>query len=173
MSSRNHMKIQKSVIFLKKNKYLKDKKYCKVRDHCHYTGEYRGAVHGICNLKYSEPKKIPIVFHNGSDYDYHFIIKELAEEFKKKFPCLGENTEKYISFIIPIEEEVTRIDKDGEEITKNISYILQFIDSAIFMASSLSNYHVNSDIMIKNVKHVELNISIATVFLNIQTLKLI
>ena len=39
------------------NKYLNDKKYCKVRDHCHYAGEYRGAVHSICNLKYNVPKK--------------------------------------------------------------------------------------------------------------------
>ena len=62
------------------DKYLKDK-YCKVRDHCHYTGEYRGAAHSICNLKYSVPKKIPTVFHNGSNYDYRFIIKELTEEF--------------------------------------------------------------------------------------------
>ena len=45
------------------NIYLEDKKY-KVRDHCHYTVEYRGAAHSICNLKYSVPKKIPIVFHN-------------------------------------------------------------------------------------------------------------
>ena len=64
------------------NKHLKDKKYCKVRDHCHYTGEYGGSAHTICDFKYSVPKKIPIVFHNGSNYDYHFIIKELAEEFK-------------------------------------------------------------------------------------------
>ena len=62
-------------------KYVKDKKYCKVRDHCHYTKEYRDAAHSICNLKYSVPKRIPIVFKNGSDYDYHFIIKELAEVF--------------------------------------------------------------------------------------------
>ena len=73
---------------------MKDKKDWKVRDHFHYTGEYRGALHYICNLKYSVPEGIHIVFHNGSNYDYHFIIKELAEEFRKQFPCLGENTAK-------------------------------------------------------------------------------
>ena len=76
-------------------------------------------------------KKFPIVFHNGYNYNYHFIINELAEEFT----CLGENTEKYITFTVPIENEVTRIDKNGEEITKNIPYILQFIDSARLMTS--------------------------------------
>ena len=70
------------------NRYLKDKKYCKVRYHFHCKGEYRGAVHSTCNLKYSVPKKIPIVFHNVSNYDYHFIIKDLAEEFKNQFTCL-------------------------------------------------------------------------------------
>ena len=85
------MKMQKSVIFVKKiknkfgNIYLKDKKYYKVRDHCHYTGEYEGASHRICNLKYSVPKKVPIVFHNGSNYDYHFIINELKEKLKKNY----------------------------------------------------------------------------------------
>ena len=74
-------------------------------------------------------------FYNGSKYDYHFITKGLAEEFKKQFTCLGENTEKYITFTISMEKEVTRIDENGGEITKNISYILQFIDSARFMAS--------------------------------------
>ena len=62
-------------------KYLKYKEYCKVRDHCHYTVECRGAALSICNLKYSVPKKFLIVFHNGSNYDYHFIMKESAEEF--------------------------------------------------------------------------------------------
>ena len=61
------------------DKQAKDKKYRKVNDHCHYTGKYRGAAHNKCNLKYSFPKEIPMVFHNGSNYDYHFTIKELAE----------------------------------------------------------------------------------------------
>ena len=65
------------------NKYVKDKKYRKVNNHCHYTWENRGAAHRICNLKYSTSRTITIAFHNGSNYDYHFIIKKLAEEFKK------------------------------------------------------------------------------------------
>ena len=57
---------------------LKIKKYSKVRDDSLYTGEYRCAARNICNLKYRAPKEITIVFHNGSNYDYHFIIKELV-----------------------------------------------------------------------------------------------
>ena len=47
----------------------------KVRDHCHYTGKYRGAAHSMCNLCYKITKDVPVVFHNGSTYNYHFIIK--------------------------------------------------------------------------------------------------
>ena len=64
------------------------KKYYKVRDHCHYTRKYRGAVHNVCNLRQKTPKEIPVVFHNGSKYGYHFISKELTEEFKGQFECL-------------------------------------------------------------------------------------
>ena len=67
------------------------------------------------------------------------MIKELAEEFKKQFTFLGENTEKCITLTVPIEKEVTKINENGQEIAKNIFYILQFIDSGRFMASSLSN----------------------------------
>ena len=77
-------------------------------------------------------KKNPIVSHNRSNYDYPLIIKELAEEVKKQFTCLGGNIEKYKTFTVPIEKEATRIDKNGDEITKNICYILQFVDSARF-----------------------------------------
>ena len=74
---------------------MKDKKYRKIRDQWHYTGEHRGATHSITNLKYRVPKKITIVFHNGSNYDYHCITKQLPEEPKEQFTCLGEKTEKY------------------------------------------------------------------------------
>ena len=74
---------------------MKDKINRKVRDHCHYTGQYRGALDSICKLKDSVPKIIPIVFHNGSNYQ--FLIKKLPEK-------LGENTEKYTNFTVSIEK---------------------------------------------------------------------
>ena len=54
-------------------KLAKDKNHQKVRDHCHFIGKYRGAAHSICNLRFNAPNKIPIVFHNRSNYDYHFM----------------------------------------------------------------------------------------------------
>ena len=114
-----------------KSSSLERKKQKKVRDHCHYTGKYRGAAHNICNLRYKIPKEIPVVFHNGSTYDYHFIIKELVKEYEGNFECLGENTEKYITFSVPIKK---KIDNKDLEITCKI----KFIDSYRFMSSSLS-----------------------------------
>ena len=94
------------------NKYLKKKlkiNIWKIRiieklgNHFYCIWEFRGAADSICNLIYSVPKKVPIVFHSRSNYDYHFITKELVEEFEKKLTCLGDNSEKYITFIFPKE----------------------------------------------------------------------
>ena len=136
-------------------------------------------------MKYSVPKRIPIAFHNESNYNYHFIIKELAEEFKKQFTCLGENTEKYITFTVRMDKEITRINKNGEKITKSISYISHSlllvqnlwqahyqILSIIFLKEFIE-LNANVGTMKKQVKSVELNIRIASVFSNIQTLKMI
>ena len=80
------------------------------------------------------------MFHNGSTYDYHLITKELAEEFDGEFECLGENTEKYITFSVPIKKEITKKKKkDGNNKTTKISHKINFIDSFRFMSSSLSN----------------------------------
>ena len=79
------------------------------------------------------------MFYNGPTYDYHFIIKELAEEFEAEFECLGENTEKHITFSVPIKEETTKKHKDGNDKITKISYKIKFFDSFRFMSSSLSN----------------------------------
>ena len=98
------MKNKKYAIYVKKSiVMIKTRK--KVRDHCHYTRKFRGAAHSVCSLRYKVPKEIPIVFHNGSTYDYHFIIKKLAKEFEDEFECLGKNTEKYITFSVPLKKE--------------------------------------------------------------------
>ena len=82
---------------------------------CHsvYTGKCRGAAHSICNAKFDVPNQIPVVFHNASNYNYHSVINELANKFEKNF---GKNSEKYKIFPALIEKDVTKIDKDGDEI---------------------------------------------------------
>ena len=129
-SKKNATYDEKHFVIIKKRFKL----YKKVRDHCHVTGKFGGAAHSICNLHYQVHRKIPVKIHNGSKYDYHFIIKELAEEFRgEEFECLGENTEKYISFSVPIKKEH---DNDSVE---TITYKIKFIDSCRFMPSKLSN----------------------------------
>ena len=120
-----------------KKLFKKDDK--KVRDHCHFTGKYREAAHSKCNMNYKITKNIPIVSHNLSSYDCHLIIKKLAEKLDGELECLGENTEKYISFSIKINKKITKKDKDGNEKIVNIPYRLKFIDSYRFMSTSLSN----------------------------------
>ena len=139
---------QKICYICKKEFNNNNKKNYKVRDHCHYTGKYRGAAHNICNLRYKVHKEIPIVFHNGSIYDYHFIIKELVKEFEGNFECLGENTEKHITFSVPIKKGIEN--KDLE-----ITYKIKFIDSYRFMSSSLSRLDDNLSEGIHNNKCVD------------------
>ena len=133
----------------------------KVKDHCHYTGQYRGAAHSKCNLAYKLPKYIPVIFHNLIGYDAHLIICELGEQFSTDvIGVIAENKEKYITFNAPIEVPIK--DKNGNIITKKIKkaykdkktgkYIpegteipkmkrskLRFIDSCRFMSSSLDS----------------------------------
>ena len=117
-----------------------------------FTGKYRGAAHSICNLKFNVLNEISVVFHNGSNYGYHFIIKELADEFEGQFECLVENMEKYKTFSVPIEKEVIEIDRDGNESIVTISYKRKFIDGARFMATSLSNLILIIVIVFLNIK---------------------
>ena len=141
---------QKICCICKKEFDNNDKKQHKVRDYCHYTGKYRGAAHNMCNLRYNIFKEIHVVFHNGSTYDYHFVIKELVKKFKGSFECLGENTEKYITFSVPIKKKIEN--KDLE-----ITYKIKFIDSYRFMSSSLSKLVDNLSEGIHNYRCLDCN----------------
>ena len=74
-----HFAMQHTVIFAKNHSRLDD---IRVRDHCHLSGRFRGPAHSECNLNYKNAFYIPIVFHNLSGYDSHFIIEEIATAFE-------------------------------------------------------------------------------------------
>ena len=110
-------------------------KYYKVRDHCHFTGRYRGAAHNSCNLKYRKPNFTPVVFHNLSNYDSHLFIKNLGFS-EGNIACIPNNEEKYISFSKSIQVG-SYTNKEGE--IKPLKHTIRFIDSFKFMAASLNS----------------------------------
>ena len=62
--------------WIRNEKFTGDVKNCKVRDHCHFTGRYRGAAHKICSFFYRKPNFTPVVFQNLSGYDSHLFVKK-------------------------------------------------------------------------------------------------
>ena len=118
----------------------------KVKDHCHYTGKLRGAAHSECNLKYKVPKEILVIIHNAA-YDTHFIINQFAVEFKGEINFIGDNTEKYINFSVPIKKELNN--------GKTVTYKPKSIDSYRFMQNSLSHLLIThlKFLTVKNVYH--------------------
>ena len=105
----------------------------KVRDHCHYTGRYRGAAHNRCNLKYRKPNNISVFFHNLAGYDSHLFIKRLNIT-EGNIDCIPNNEEKYISISKTIKAG-TYTNKKGDE--KDKFFKIVFKDSLKFMSSSL------------------------------------
>ena len=72
----------------------------KCRDHCHFTGKYRGCAHDDCNLQFSmRYYKIPVFLHNLKNYDSHLVI-ERANELSEnaKIDVIAPNSEKFITF---------------------------------------------------------------------------
>lgn len=78
-------------------KEIRDRKD-KVRNHCHFTGLYRGPAHVNCNLKYKLSNKILIVFHNLCGYDSHFMMQEIDKFRGVEMDVIPSSREKYMSF---------------------------------------------------------------------------
>ena len=123
----------------------------RVRDHCHFTGEYRGAAHNKCNLMCKKPRILPVIFHNLQGYDAHLFIKQLAK-VDGKFECIPSTEEKYISFSKHIKVgEYKHI--NGDIIP--INFEIRFLDSFKFLQTSLANLVSNLSLDdFNNTKHV-------------------
>ena len=108
----------------------------KVRDHCHFTGKYRGAAHNECNLKCRKPHILPVLFHNLQGYDSNLFIKQLAK-VSGDLSCIPSTEEKYISFSKKIKVGENFSKKIGKPVP--INFEIRFIDSFKFLQTSLAN----------------------------------
>ena len=108
----------------------------KVRDHCHFTGKYRGAAHNSCNLQCRKPMILPVIFHNLQGYDAHLFIKQLAC-LPGELNCIPSTEEKYISFSKKIKVDEYKSRRTGETIP--LYFEIRFIDSFKFLQTSLAN----------------------------------
>ena len=98
------------------------------------------------------PKETPLVFHRVSNYDYHFIIKKIINEFEGQFECIGENKEKYKKFSVLTKKEIIKNDTASNETVETISYKKKFIDFSRFIAGSLLNLVDNATEEIYKIK---------------------
>ena len=112
----------------------------KVRDHCYFTGLYRGAAHLKCSLRCKKPRILPVIFHNLQGYDSHLFIKQLAA-IEGDFDCIPSTEEKYISFSKSIKVGEYK-DRTGS--TMPLKFEIRFIDSFMFLQTSLANLVANT-----------------------------
>ena len=112
-----------------------------VRDHCHFTGKYRGALHSKCNLRLKRSRTVPVFFHNLTGYDSHLFVKRLADT-DGSVDCIPHNEEKYITFSKNVLVDTIEKD-DGKEV--NIYSRLRFVDTMNFMGTSLEKLVNNKE----------------------------
>ena len=139
LSSEEWKKFRESeVCWLCKGKFGEEKP--KVRDHCHFTGKFRGAAHQSCNLKFQRPKFTPVFFHNLQNYDAHLFVRALGlMDEVLSIKCIPNNGEKYISFSLKFElKRITKWDLKTEEWKEVVvKHEIRFLDSFKFTLAGL------------------------------------
>jgi hypothetical protein len=80
----------------------------KVRDHCHITGEFRGAAHQSCNLNVRTSLKIPVFFHNGSGYDFKHFTRKLYK-IDRNIKIISQTEEKYFLLLLELKELISNL----------------------------------------------------------------
>ena len=117
-----------------------EKGFSKVRDHCHFTGKFRGAAHQSCNLKFQRPKFTPVFFHNLQNYDAHLFVRALGlMDEVLSIKCIPNNDENYISFSLKFElKRITKWDFKTEEWKEVVvQHEIRFLDSFKFTLAGL------------------------------------
>ena len=120
----------------------------KVKDHCHLTGKYRGAAHNKCNREFRVPKFFPVIFHNGSGYDFHLFIKTIAK-YAKNIKCIPKTDENYISFSMIIDVYTYTDKKTGK--VKTVTTEIRFLDSYKYLLNGLETLVDNLGKGAKNI----------------------
>ena len=123
-----------------KKELLNDGGADKVRDHCHFTGKYRGAAHDNCNLQCRKPMILPVIFHNLQGYDAHLFIKQLSQ-IPGEPTCIPSTEEKYIFFSKKIKVDEYKSRRTGEMVS--LYFEIRFINSFKFLQTSLANLVCN------------------------------
>ena len=140
LNSEEWKKFRESEVCWLCKKKFGEKTLSKVRDHCHYTGKFRGAAHQSCNLKFQRPKFTPVFFHNLQNYDAHLFVRALGlMDEVLSIKCIPNNDEKYISFSLKFElKRITKWDFKTEEWKEVVvKHEIRFLDSLKFTLSGL------------------------------------
>ena len=113
----------------------------KVRDHCHFSGRFRGAAHSLCNFKFQRPKFTPVFFHNLQNYDAHLFVRALGTlDEVLSVTCIPNNEEKYISFSLKFELKKERREvAEGEWKEFVVKHEIRFLDSFKLTLAGLSS----------------------------------
>ena len=115
----------------------------KVKDPCHETGKYRGPACRICDLRYKQQNFIPVIFDNGSGYDFNLLYSELFKQ----------NNDKRKVDNIPLAA--------GKSMMFSIG-CLKFLDSYNFQAMPLDQMAKKTDVKLKHYIHMKTLVWIQT-----------
>ena len=125
---------------LPKNKIISKNKKVIHHDHCLPKDNILGYICQNCNLQIKNKKEIPIIFHNGMNYDNSILLNGMSK-FKPTINCIGITSEKFKS--IEFKFKKYEMDDDGEAHEIKSNYSLRVIDSYNMIMGSLNSLSTN------------------------------
>ena len=125
---------------LPKNKIISKNNKVIHHDHCLPKNNILGYICQNCNLQIKNKKEIPIIFHNGMNYDNSILLNGMSK-FKPTINCIGITSEKFKS--IEFKFKKYEMDDDGEAHEVKSNYSLRVIDSYNMIMGSLNSLSTN------------------------------